>query len=83
MALLEHRLNGKGIYIFDEPEAALSFQNQLLFYRVKEDGTAEGVICEAIPSNSGNHYYVKSGLKAGDEVVVNGAQKLSNGAKVR
>lgn len=31
MALLEHRLTGKGIYIFDEPEAALSFQNQLLF----------------------------------------------------
>lgn len=31
MALLEHRLKGKGFYIFDEPEAALSFQNQLLF----------------------------------------------------
>ena len=31
MALLEHRLTGKGIYIFDEPEAALSFQNQLAF----------------------------------------------------
>lgn len=31
MALLEKRLNGKGIYIFDEPEAALSFQNQLAF----------------------------------------------------
>ena len=29
MALLEHRLNGKGIYIFDEPEAALSPQRQL------------------------------------------------------
>jgi len=31
MALIEHRLTGKGIYIFDEPEAALSFQNQLAF----------------------------------------------------
>ena len=70
--------------VFRVPKkAAVHLQNQLLFYRVKEDGTAEGVICEAIPSNSGNHYYVKSGLKAGDEVVVNGAQKLSNGAKVR
>ena len=64
-------------------KAAVHLQNQLLFYRVKKDGTAEGVICEAIPSNSGNHYYVKNGLKAGDEIVVNGAQKLSNGAKVR
>ena len=31
IALLEHRLNGKGFYIFDEPEAALSFENQLAF----------------------------------------------------
>lgn len=70
--------------VFRVPKkAAVHLQNQLLFYRVRKDGTAEGVICEAIPSNSGNHYYVKSGLRAGDEVVVNGAQKLSNGAKVR
>lgn len=64
-------------------KAAVHLQDRLLFYRVRKDGTAEGVICEAIPSNSGNHYYVKSGLQAGDEVVVNGAQKLSNGARVR
>lgn len=63
--------------------AAVHLQNQLMFYRVKEDGTVEGVICEAIPSNSGNHYYVKNGLKDGDEIVVNGAQKLSNGMKIR
>jgi membrane fusion protein (multidrug efflux system) len=63
--------------------AAVRLQNQLMFYRLKKDGTAEGVICEAIPSNSGNHYYIKSGLKEGDEVVVKGAHKLSNGMKVR
>ena len=63
--------------------AAVHLQDRLLFYRVRKDGTAEGVVCEAIPSNSGNHYYVKSGLCAGDEVVVNGAQKLSSGARVR
>lgn len=63
--------------------AAIRLQDQLLFYRVKKDGTAEGVICDAIPSNSGNHFYVKNGLRAGDEVVIRGAHKLSNGAKVR
>jgi membrane fusion protein (multidrug efflux system) len=63
--------------------AAVRLQNQLMFYRVKKDGTVEGVICEAIPSNSGNHYYIKSGLKEGDEVVIKGAHKLSNGMKVR
>lgn len=31
VALITNRLTGKGIYIFDEPEAALSFQNQLRF----------------------------------------------------
>ena len=63
--------------------AAVRLQNQLMFYRLKKDGTVEGVICEAIPSNSGNHYYIKSGLRKGDEVVVKGAHKLSNGMKIR
>lgn len=63
--------------------AAVRLQNQLMFYRVKKDGTAEGVLCDAIPSNSGNHYYIKSGLHEGDEVVIKGAHKLSNGMKIR
>ena len=63
--------------------AAVRLQNQLMFYRVKKDGTAGGVICDAIPSNSGNNYYVKNGLRDGDEVVIRGAHKLSNGDKVR
>ena len=62
---------------------AIHLQDQLLYYRVKKDGTVESVICDAIPSNSGNHYYVKSGLREGDEVVVTGAHKLSNGMKIR
>ena len=37
MALIENRLKRRGIYIFDEPEAALSFQNQLIFlYWIKQ-----------------------------------------------
>lgn len=63
--------------------AAVRLQDQLMFYRVKKDGTVEGVLCDAIPSNSGNHYYVKNGLRNGDEVVVTGAHKLSNGMKIR
>lgn len=70
--------------VFRVPQAAaVRLQDQLMFYRVKEDGTVEGVICDAITSNSGNHYYVKNGLKDGDEVVIRGAHKLSNGMKVR
>ena len=70
--------------VFRVPKtAAVHLQNHLMFYRVSKDGTVEGVICEAIPSNSGQNYYVKSGLHSGDEIVINGVQNLSNGMKVR
>lgn len=63
--------------------AAVRLQDQMMFYRVKSDGTVEGIICHVIPSNDGTEYYIEDGLKVGDEVVVNGARKLSNGMKIR
>lgn len=63
--------------------AAVRLQNRMQFYRVKKDGTVEGVICEAIPSNDGKEYYISSGLNEGDEVVTRGARKLTNGDKIR
>ena len=42
MALINNRLNGKGIYIFDEPEAALSFKNQLAFLCWMKDAVSKG-----------------------------------------
>ena len=63
--------------------AAVRLQNRLQFYRVLKDGTVEGVICEAIPSNDGKEYYISSGLNEGDEVVTSGARKLTNGEKIR
>lgn len=63
--------------------AAVRLQNQMMFYRVKSDGTVEGIICQVLPSNDGTEYYILDGLNLGDEVVTNGAQKLSNGTKIR
>jgi len=63
--------------------AAVRLQDQLMFYRVKKDGTVEGVICQAFPSNDGKEYYITEGLEPGDEVVTNGVRKLSNGMKIR
>ena len=64
--------------------AAVRLQDQMMFYRVKKDGTVEGVICNTFPSNDGTEYYITDGsLKPGDEVVTNGARKLSNGMKIR
>ena len=64
--------------------AAVRLQDQMMFYRVKQDGTVEGIICkEVYPSNDGTEYYILDGLNPGDEVVANGAGKLTNGAKIR
>ena len=63
--------------------AAVRLQDQMMFYRIKDDGTVEGIICKVYPSNDGTEYYITDGLKAGDEVIPNGAGKLSNGDKVR
>jgi membrane fusion protein (multidrug efflux system) len=63
--------------------AAVNLQDQKMFYRVKKDGTVEGILCEVYPSDDGKEYFIMSGLKAGDEVVTNGVRKLSNGLKIR
>ena len=64
--------------------AAVRLQDQMMFYRVKQDGTVEGIICkEVYPSNDGTEYYILEGLNAGDEIVANGAGKLTNGQKIR
>jgi predicted ATPase len=42
MALFTNRLRNKGLYIFDEPEAALSYTNQLRFLVWMKDAISEG-----------------------------------------
>lgn len=63
--------------------AAVRLQDQMMFYRVKSDGTVEGVLCNVFPSNDGREYYIIDGLQPGDEIVTNGVRKLSNGMKIR
>ena len=42
MALFTNRLKNKGLYIFDEPEAALSYINQLRFLVWMKDAVSQG-----------------------------------------
>ena len=63
--------------------AAVRLHDQMMFYRIKQDGTVEGILCKVYPSNDGTEYYIIEGLQPGDEIVTNGASKLSNGVKVR
>lgn len=48
--------------------AAVRLQDQMMFYRVKSDGTVEGIICHVFPSNDGTEYYIEDGLKVGEVI---------------
>lgn len=63
--------------------ATVKIQDQYMVYRVKKDGTVEGVIVEVIPSNDGSEFFITKGVNAGDEVVTNGVRKLTNGMRVK
>ncbi len=53
LALFSNRFNGKGIYLLDEPEAALSPQRQLAFLRImrqlEQEGKAQFIIATHSP----------------------------------
>lgn len=42
LSIIEHRFTGQGLYLMDEPEAALSFEGQLRLLRFVHDGVSEG-----------------------------------------
>ena len=42
MSLFNHRLKSRGLYIFDEPEAALSYINQLRFLIWMKEAVSSG-----------------------------------------
>lgn len=42
LSLIEHRFAGRGFYVMDEPESALSFHGQLQLLRVIHDGIRDG-----------------------------------------
>ncbi|MDA8213351.1 MAG: AAA family ATPase [Clostridia bacterium] len=53
LSLFAHRFNGRGLYILDEPESALSPQRQLVFLRIMRDleqkGKAQFIIATHSP----------------------------------
>ena len=53
MALFENKFHGRGIYILDEPEAALSLQRQLAFLKIvrelEQDGQSQFLIATHSP----------------------------------
>ena len=66
--------------------AALRINGQYFVY-VAEQGPQGGLIARQRPVQlgevEGNNYVVKSGLKAGDKLIVSGIQKIADGAPVQ
>lgn len=64
------------------PQAAtFEIQDKIFAYKVVI-GTAKSVEIKVFGKNNGNDYIVESGLKAGDEIIAEGAGLVREGAKV-
>lgn len=62
--------------------ATVKQQDQVVVYKVV-DGTAKSVNIKVAEGNDGREYIVLDGLKAGDEIVAEGASLIREGQKVK
>lgn len=62
--------------------ATIQLQDQILAYKVV-DGKATSTLIKVAPVNDGKEYIVLDGLKAGDEIVAEGAGMLREGTQVK
>lgn len=63
-------------------EATVKMQDKILVYKVVE-GAAKSVIIKVADDNDGREYIVLDGLKAGEEIVAEGAGLVREGEKVK
>lgn len=65
------------------PQAAtVRMQDKTLVYKVV-DGKATSTLITIAPNNDGQHYIVTDGLKAGDEIIAEGAGLIREGTQVK
>lgn len=62
--------------------ATIQLQDKILAYKVV-DGKAVSTLIKVAPVNDGKEYIVTDGLKAGDEIVADGAGMLREGTQVK
>lgn len=69
--------------VFEIPQqATVTIQNKIFVYLL-EDGVAKSYEVQVYPQNDGVHYLVTSGLKAGDQLILDGAMTLRDGMPIQ
>ena len=64
--------------------ACKKLQNKYLVFKVNENGEAEGVVVDVVPTDDGKEYILTSNnLKAGDEIIADGVARIEEGTKVK
>lgn len=63
-------------------KATFDIQNKKYVYIVGSDNTISQREITVLSQNDGQSYYVSSGLKAGEKIVVSGVSQLKNGQKI-
>jgi len=63
--------------------ATFELQDKLFAVVLQKDGTTKNVSLSVMQNTAGNFYVVESGLKAGDQVVLEGVSTLKDGTKIK
>lgn len=71
----------KGVIVIPQ-KAVVNLQDKALVYKVLPDSTATAVDVTTEDTGNGKDFIITSGLKAGDRIVTNGANNVTEGQKV-
>lgn len=64
--------------------ACKKLQNKYLVFKVNAQGEAEGVVVDVVPTDDGKEYILTGNtLKAGDEIVAAGVDRIQEGQRVK
>ena len=69
--------------VFVIPQGATyELQNKRFVYKVGSDNKVSAIVFTSVPSDNGQYFLVKDGLKSGDRVVIEGVSSLRDGAVI-
>ena len=63
--------------------ATFELQDKIFAVTVGKDGKTKNVNITIFENNAGNYYVVTSGLKAGDQIVLEGVATLKDGTQIK
>ncbi|PAM91658.1 efflux transporter periplasmic adaptor subunit [Flavobacterium sp. IR1] len=63
--------------------ATFELQDKMFAVTVGKDGVTKNVNITVMENNAGNYYVVSSGLKAGDQIVLEGVASLKDGSQIK